>query len=737
MKFNIFPVSLRNRIILGFCSLILLFLSIMITVEIVGIPGTVNRGKFVMYRAKTLTDMEIVSGLLSQRISSWFKERRIDIDGLVTSYLLRKTIENKGSQSKSELINELNSFLTSHADFESVAIFDYKDASVIASIGNFAGIKNATDIAIGSDKFSKLIIPGYQETIDICHPFDKKPHLRIIRQVFSPYTDKIIAILVTESAIENALRERIWSITSNLSKDWQCIIATYFGGILIQFDENISNNNTKNEFIPEIEVFSPINLAIAGIEGSYDGLDQNKHHVLAFHRQIKIDHGIAMALVLKIDRNIALKPAWEDLYRQFTLWLFMFIAGIGLCIFLAKQISMPINQLVTVARKIESGDLTARIFVTDQSEIGKLGTVFNGMVARLQAWHMDLEKQVFNRTRELQALSARQNAILTAVPDIIMEVDTNKVYTWSNSAGIEFFGKDVIGKEASYYFVGEQQTYKIIKPLFEGAEKAIYIESLQRRKDGEIRLLAWWCKAIIDERDTVIGLLSTAHDITDRKKAEEKIIQSLNEKETLLRELYHRTKNTMQVIHSMLMLQAFKFPTNLELQKLVKDTQDRIQVISLVHQMLYKSRDLSQISIKQYINELSVLIIKSFGVPDDKISLNIKIDDLYFLLDTAIPLGLILNELMTNSLKYAFPDDRKGIITIILKKSQSDKNVLNYSDNGIGFPDGFDFENQSTLGLKLIYSIGEQQMMGKVEMKNANGVSCLVEFSNNFYKIRI
>ncbi|RJR53124.1 MAG: PAS domain S-box protein [Desulfobacteraceae bacterium] len=121
----------------------------------------------------------------------------------------------------------------------------------------------------------------------------------------------------------------------------------------------------------------------------------------------------------------------------------------------------------------------------------------------------------------LENLLSRQDALLAAIPDIIMEVDVRKVYTWANQAGFEFFGEDVIGREASYYFEGEQETYGLVKPLFNGHDDVIYLESWQRRKDGEIRLLAWWCRVLKDEVGNVTGALSSARDITERKRAEE------------------------------------------------------------------------------------------------------------------------------------------------------------------------------------------------------------------------
>jgi len=125
----------------------------------------------------------------------------------------------------------------------------------------------------------------------------------------------------------------------------------------------------------------------------------------------------------------------------------------------------------------------------------------------------------------LQSLTPRYEAILASVPDIIMEVDVDKVYTWANAAGHEFFGDDVIGREAADYFEGEQETYDVVQPLFEGSEDVIYVESWQRRKDGEKRLLAWWCRVLTDVEGNATGALSTARDITERKQAEEALQQ--------------------------------------------------------------------------------------------------------------------------------------------------------------------------------------------------------------------
>lgn len=155
----------------------------------------------------------------------------------------------------------------------------------------------------------------------------------------------------------------------------------------------------------------------------------------------------------------------------------------------------------------------------------KVAILFNDITKRKQA------------EEALRSISDRQEALLAALPDIVMEVDQNKVYTWVNQPGIEFFGEDVIGKGAADYFEGELDVYEVVQPLFNGDDETIYLESWQRRKDGEKRLLAWWCKVLKDSSGNVTGALSSARDITDRKRAEDRLRAVLADLERSNKEL--------------------------------------------------------------------------------------------------------------------------------------------------------------------------------------------------------
>lgn len=135
--------------------------------------------------------------------------------------------------------------------------------------------------------------------------------------------------------------------------------------------------------------------------------------------------------------------------------------------------------------------------------------------------------EIRQREAQLRAISSRHEAMLAAVSDVIMEVDMHKVYTWANRAGLAFFGDDVIGREAAYYFAGEQHTYEAVEPLFNGDETLIYVENWQKRKDGEIRLLAWWCKVLENEDGTAIGVLSSARDITESRRIQDALAQQV------------------------------------------------------------------------------------------------------------------------------------------------------------------------------------------------------------------
>jgi PAS domain S-box-containing protein len=228
----------------------------------------------------------------------------------------------------------------------------------------------------------------------------------------------------------------------------------------------------------------------------------------------------------------------------------------------------------------------------------------------------------------------------------------------------------------------------------------------------------------------------TVFDISERKEADEQIRKTLAEKETLLRELYHRTKNNMQVIRSILSLQA-SHSKNDEVKKVLHEASNRIQSMALVHQKLYQAKDLSRISLKDYVLDLTPLVLQSYDTLSQKVTLETELDDIYVLIDTAIPCGLIINELLSNTLKHAFLGNEKGVIRINISKTPDGTITIKYSDNGVGVPEHFDFRGQKSLGLQTIFAIAEDQLKGKIQFSAENGITCTISFNDSFYKARV
>jgi len=216
-------------------------------------------------------------------------------------------------------------------------------------------------------------------------------------------------------------------------------------------------------------------------------------------------------------------------------------------------------------------------------------------------------------------------------------------------------------------------------------------------------------------------------EIGKKTAAEQELKHSLDEKNVLIRELYHRTKNNMQIISSMISLKASYFPHNEELRQVAKGTTERINAISLVQQMLYQAQDLSEISIKAYLEELASSLIANYSTGECAISLSTDLADMHILIDSAIPLGLILNELLTNSLKYAFAGRERGAVSVSFKPSGPESYLFDYSDDGLGLSEGFDFRTQGSLGLTLVQEIGEKQLGGRVSFVRKAGLQCLIE----------
>ncbi|HWQ92741.1 MAG TPA: PAS domain S-box protein, partial [Clostridia bacterium] len=226
---------------------------------------------------------------------------------------------------------------------------------------------------------------------------------------------------------------------------------------------------------------------------------------------------------------------------------------------------------------------------------------------------------------------------------------------------------------------------------------------------------------------TAQGTLVTSivRDITERRRVEEQIQASLREKEVLLKEIHHRVKNNLQVTSSLLKLQSgyIQDPRALEM---FSESQNRIRSMALVHEKLYQSRDLSRINFCEYVESLGALLFRSYGVDASLIQLRIEGREIYMNVETAVPCGLIANELLSNCLKHAFPQGRAGEVVVRIARQAGDM-VVSVADNGIGLPNGFQVERAETLGLQLVRTL-TRQLDGTLEMRRGEGTEFAVRF---------
>lgn len=227
--------------------------------------------------------------------------------------------------------------------------------------------------------------------------------------------------------------------------------------------------------------------------------------------------------------------------------------------------------------------------------------------------------------------------------------------------------------------------------------------------------------------------LVSLQDITFSKNAEKQLKINIKEKDTLLREIHHRVKNNLQIISSLLNLQS-RYIEDSDALDVFTESQNRVRSMAIIHEKLYNSNKMSKINFGEYITDLTDSLFYSFKVDPSKILLTKTIDNVFFDVDTSIPCGLIINELITNCIKHAFPGDNKGEINIELLKNDIEY-TLKVSDNGTGFPDDLDFRNTESLGLQLVISL-VNQLDGTIMLDVSNGTSFTIKFKELLYSNR-
>lgn len=337
------------------------------------------------------------------------------------------------------------------------------------------------------------------------------------------------------------------------------------------------------------------------------------------------------------------------------------------------------------------------------------------------------ERKNAERELEFQAVITRNMAegiCLTRAADWKIVYANPKFETLFNYEPGELNGKPVTNLNYNEQNLNAEENVKQIIDKIENCG-AVSCEIHNIKKDGT----PFWCQASISQfehPDYGTVYVAIQHDITEQKQAQEQIKNSLREKEVLLKEIHHRVKNNLQIVKSLLHIQSRRTKQE-EALLVLQDSQNRIASIALVHEKIYRSEDLTKVDFAQYIPSLTTHLFHTYNVNANNINLNLEAENVFLEIDSAIPCGLIINELVSNSLKYAFPNNQKGEISVRFTIQEQRKMVLIIEDNGVGIPEEFDIEKSPSSGLKLVQAL-VKQLKGKMEIDRTQGIKFVITF---------
>jgi PAS domain S-box-containing protein len=334
-----------------------------------------------------------------------------------------------------------------------------------------------------------------------------------------------------------------------------------------------------------------------------------------------------------------------------------------------------------------------------------LGAVVDGTLVRIWGSRRDVT-EALQAERKLRLLGQT----ITSAKDCVVITDMRHRILFVNDAFLETYRYaegDLLGQEVWKVHV-EESAADLRGAMSESISAGGWHgEILERRGDGSTMPVELWMSVVRNDDGVPVALVGVARDISERKRADEQIKASLREKEVLLKEIHHRVKNNLQIVSSLLSLQT-EYIRDPEMLRILKESQARVKSMALIHEKLYRSTNLAQIEFGEYLRELTVHLFRSYDAPARGLELAIEAEPVVLGLDRSIPSGIIVNELVSNALKYAFPGGRTGVITVRFRASGPGQAELTVADNGVGLPDGFVVGSTDSLGLKLVTMLSGQ-----------------------------
>jgi PAS domain S-box-containing protein len=301
-------------------------------------------------------------------------------------------------------------------------------------------------------------------------------------------------------------------------------------------------------------------------------------------------------------------------------------------------------------------------------------------------------------------------------------------YVSDNVIQFGYSPEEIISREVPYAsMVYPDDLERVVSHVEEHSKRGEELFQLEYRlvtKGGDVRWVNEHTTAERDGEGLLVHYRGIVIDITERKRTEALLRSSLEEKEILLKEIHHRVKNNLQIVSTLLDLQT----ENIRDERIIssfRESQHRICAMALIHESIYKSADIASVNFGKYIRDLSYNLANSYLADPGRIDLNVRCGEIDIEIDQAIPCGLIVNELVSNALKHAFPDNRTGEISIEFHREEGGRFTLKVADNGVGMPEGLDFTKTDTLGLQLVNTLA-RQLRGEVRIEGGQGGTAFI-----------
>ena len=330
------------------------------------------------------------------------------------------------------------------------------------------------------------------------------------------------------------------------------------------------------------------------------------------------------------------------------------------------------------------------------------------------------------------AIAADQ--IVSTMSNFLIMLDHNKNIITINNATTTLLGysqEELVGKPLEYLF--KDQTWETNNKLSnDTSESIVNFETCLKSKYDEFIPVLLSKSVIKNENGNIMGIVCIGNNIIEINQAKDKIKASLDQKELLLRELHHRVKNNLQIILSLINLQSNGIKDKQDLE-IFRESQSRVKSLAIIHEKLYQSADFASINFKEYIQSLVNYLLSYYSTTSIMVDTDVE-KDIVLNMDTAVPCGLIINELVTNSIKFAFPGGKTGKIYINLRHEDGSLTLI-VGDNGVGLPDDVDFKNSKKLGLQLVKTLTDQ-LEGEIEYNGKNGTEFKIKFNELIYKNR-